>query len=74
MNLAKARFGLDFWLPFDQAKGRRTSIIAWTIILCRYVQFSMLKMKQLSNMSITAESRTKKHKQTANARSRLRSN
>ena len=21
-------FGLDFWLPFDQAKGRRTSIIA----------------------------------------------
>ena len=35
VNLAKAQFGLDFWLPFDQAKGRRTSIIAWTLILCR---------------------------------------
>ena len=24
---ADQSFGLDFWLPFDQAKGRRTSII-----------------------------------------------
>ena len=30
---ADQSFGLDFWLPFYQEKGRRTSIIAWTLMV-----------------------------------------
>ena len=30
---ADQSFGLDFWLPFYQEKGRRTIIIVWTLII-----------------------------------------